>query len=69
MPGWPTSEYLDDLRYHREFQYDCLDCIDSVQPTFAEAKLALDATIEGLDPLGGPLQPEGDYHEPEGRKD
>lgn len=36
--------------------------------SFAEAKLALDATLEGMDPLGGPLQPEGDYHEPEGRK-
>lgn len=28
------------------------------EPSFAEAKLALDATLVGLDPLGGPLQPE-----------
>lgn len=28
------------------------------EASFAEYKAALDATLEGLDPLGGPLQPE-----------
>lgn len=39
---------------------------DLDEASFAEAKLALDATIEGLDPLGGPLQPEV-YYEPKGK--